>query len=221
MSGQPHVNQHALAEFLSGLEYPLHFLDFETFGTAIPLFDSLRPYQQIPFQFSLHVVRAPGAKPEHVMFLADGRHDPRPEFMLRLRDAIARTGSIVAFNAAFELGRLRDCCEALPNFAPWLKGVANRVVDLLNPFRSFHYYHPDQEGSASMKAVLPALTGRGYEGLAIQEGATASLEFLRITFGEVSEVERQRVRRQLEEYCGQDTEGMIWIVDALADLTRR
>jgi len=80
------------------------------------------------------------------------------------------------------------------------------------------YYHPDQEGSASMKAVLPALTGRGYEGLAIQEGATASLEFLRITFGEVSEVERQRVRRQLEEYCGQDTEGMIWIVDALRAL---
>ena len=215
ISGQPHVNHPALAEFLSGLEYPLHFLDFETFGTAIPLFDSVRPYQQIPFQFSLHVVRAPGAKPEHVMFLADGRHDPRPEFMLRLRDAIAHTGSIVAFNAAFELGRLKECCEAMLNFEPWLEGVANRVVDLLNPFRSFHYYHPDQEGSASMKAVLPALTGRGYEGLAIQEGATASLEFLRITFGEVSEVERQRVRRQLEEYCGQDTEGMVWIVDAL------
>ena len=80
------------------------------------------------------------------------------------------------------------------------------------------YYHPDQEGSASMKAVLPALTGRGYEGLAIQEGATASLEFLRVTFGQVSEVERQQVRRQLEEYCGQDTEGMIWIVDALRAL---
>jgi len=152
------------------------------------------------------------------MFLADGRHDPRPEFMLRLRDAIARTGSIVAFNAAFELGRLKERCEAMLNFEPWLEGVANRVVDLLNPFRSFHYYHPDQEGSASMKAVLPALTGRGYEGLASQEGATASLEFLRITFGEVSEVERQRVRRQLEEYCGQDTEGMIWIVDALRAL---
>ncbi|HRZ39142.1 MAG TPA: hypothetical protein P5534_22575, partial [Candidatus Paceibacterota bacterium] len=80
------------------------------------------------------------------------------------------------------------------------------------------YYHPDQEGSASMKAVLPALTGRGYDGLAIQEGGTASLELLRITFGAVGEDERQRVRRQLEEYCGQDTEGMIWIVDALRAL---
>lgn len=80
------------------------------------------------------------------------------------------------------------------------------------------YYHPDQEGSASMKAVLPALTGRGYDGLAIQEGGTASLELLRITFGAVGEDERQRVRRQLEEYCGQDTEGMIWIVDTLRAL---
>ncbi len=218
ISGQPHINRHALAEFLSGLEYPLHFLDFETFGTAIPLFDHVRPYQQIPFQFSLHVVRASGAKPEHVMFLADGQQDPRPEFMLRLRDAIGRAGSIVAYNAAFELGRLKECCEAMPNFAPWLEGVASRVVDLLDPFKSFHYYHPDQEGSASMKVVLPALTGRGYEGLAIQEGGTASLEFLRVTFGVVSEAERRRVRRQLEEYCGQDTEGMIWIVDALRAL---
>jgi hypothetical protein len=96
--------------------------------------------------------------------------------------------------------------------------VAARVVDLLEPFKSFHYYHPDQEGSASMKTALPALTGRGYEHLATQVGGTASLEFLRMTFGEVAEEERQRVRRQLEEYCGQDTEGMIWIVDALRAL---
>jgi hypothetical protein len=138
--------------------------------------------------------------------------------MLKLRDAIGGTGSIVAFNAAFELGRLKECCGAMPNFSPWLKAVAGRVVDLLDPFKSFGYYHPDQEGSASMKAVLPVLTGRGYEHLAIQEGGTASLEFVRVTFGQVPDEERQRVRRQLEEYCGQDTEGMIWIVDALRAL---
>jgi hypothetical protein len=86
---------------------------------------------------------------------------------------------------------------------------------LLGPFRSFDYYHPDQHGSASMKAVLPALTGKGYEGLEIQEGSTASNEFLRVTFGDVTDEERRRVRQQLEEYCGRDTEGMIWITDAL------
>jgi len=215
VSGKPHVNKTAISKFLGGLEYPLHYLDFETLGTAIPLFDDVRPYQQMPFQFSLHIVHEPEAKPEHVMFLAEGRHDPRPEFMLKLRDAIGRSGSIVAFNAPFELGRLRECCEVMPGFSTWLKGIEGRVVDLLDPFRSFDYYHPDQQGSASMKAVLPALTGKGYEGLAIQEGGAASREFLRVTFGDVPEAERQEVRKHLEEYCGQDTEGMIWIVEAL------
>jgi hypothetical protein len=125
------------------------------------------------------------------------------------------TGSVVAYNAPFEQSRIKECCEALPKFSPWLKTVEGRVVDLLGPFRSFDYYHPDQHGSAGMKAVLPALTGKGYEDLAIQEGGTASNEFLRVTFGDVGEEERRRVRHQLEQYCGRDTEGMIWITDAL------
>lgn len=103
----------------------------------------------------------------------------------------------------------------MPKFSPWLKAVEGRVVDLIDPFRSFDYYHHEQRGSASMKAVLPALTDKGYEGLTIQEGSTASNEFLRVTFGDVPAKERGRVRQQLEEYCGRDTEGMIWITDAL------
>jgi hypothetical protein len=94
------------------------------------------------------------------------------------------------------LSRLEECCEALPEFTSWLRGVEKRIVDLLQPFRGFRYYHPAQKGSASMKAVLPALTGQGYDDLAIQEGNTASLEFLRVHYGEVSEEERQKVRRQ-------------------------
>ncbi len=219
-TGRPQVNRRAVSEFLDRLDYPVHYLDFETLGTAIPLFDGVRPYQQIPFQFSLHIVPEPGARPRHLKFLAAGRHDPRPDFMLRLREAIGRTGSIVAFNASFELGRLEECCAAMPTFSTWLKGIEGRVVDLLEPFRSFAVYHPDQGGSASMKAVLPALTGKGYEGLAIQEGGAASREFLRVTFGDVPEEERQRIRQQLEEYCGQDTEGMIWITDALRRATQ-
>ena len=82
-------------------------------------------------------------------------------------------------------------------------------MDLLTPFRAFHCHAPGQNGSASMKAVLPALTRRSYDNPAIQEGNTASLEFLRAHLTDVSEAERQRVRRQLEEYCGQDT-GMLW-----------
>jgi len=215
ISGKPQVNTQAISDFLSRLVYPLHYLDFETFATAIPMFDGVRPYQQIPFQFSLHIVRSSEAKPEHVMFLAEGRNDPRPEFMHKLRAAIGHTGSVVAFNAPFELSRLKECGEVLPDFSARVKGIECRIVDLLDPFKAFDYYHPDQQGSASMKAVLPALTGRSYKNLAIQEGGAASREFLRVTFGAVKDAERQKVRKQLEQYCGQDTEGMIWIADAL------
>ncbi len=215
ITGKPHIDRPALAAFFSQLEHPLQFLDFETFGTAIPLFDGVRPYQQVPFQFSLHVVRSPGDKPEHFSFLADGRSDPRPEFMRQLKGIISPQGSVIVYNAQFEKGRLEECCEFLPEFRPWHRQIERRIVDLLLPFRGFRYYHPAQRGSASMKAVLPALTGRGCEHLAIQEGGTASLEFLRVTFGDVPDEERQRVRRQLEQYCGLDTEGMVWIVHAL------
>jgi len=215
ISGKPHIKQKQIQTFLKSLEFPLHFLDFETFSTAIPMFDGTRPYEQIPFQFSLHVVRKAGDKPEHRKFLAEGRNDPRVEFMRHLKLAVEPSGFIMAFNAPFEKSRIKECAERLPEYKSWVSAVNQRVVDLLNPFKAFSFYHPDQCGSASMKLVLPAMTGKDYSKLEIQEGGAASREFIRVTFGVVSESERKRVRRALELYCGQDTEGMVWILDAL------
>jgi hypothetical protein len=217
--GKPYVKPTQIQTFLKGLEYPLHFLDFETFSTAIPLFDGTRPYEQIPFQFSLHIVQKAGANPKHRKFLAEGRNDPRSEFMRQLKSAVEPSGSIVVFNAPFEKGRLEECAEVLPEYKSWVAAVNRRMVDLLIPFRGFNFYHPDQCGSASLKQVLPALTGKDYyKSLEIQEGETAGREFLRVTFTDVSEAERKRVRCALEKYCGQDTEGMVWILDALRNV---
>jgi hypothetical protein len=215
MSGRPHIDRPALATFLKRLKYPLHFLDFETVGPAIPLFDGTRPFEAVPFQFSLHIQREPSGGLEHRKYLANGASDPRRGFMERLRAALGDGGSVVVWNAAFEKGVLSRCAETLPEFRPWVTGVKRRVVDLLTPFKSFHYYHPQQHGSSSIKAVMPALTGRGYGELDIQEGATASQEFLRVTFSNVPAQERESVRHQLEIYCGRDTEGMVWILDVL------
>ena len=215
-TGQPHVDKLAIKAFLKQLKFPTSYWDFETFATAIPMFDGVRPYTQIPFQFSLHIMRSPGAEPEHHKFLADSTDDPRPEFMRRLRKALPAEGSVVAFNAGFELGRLKECCDLMPEFRPWVSGVKRRIVDLLLPFRGFRYYHPKQGGSASMKAVLPALTGKGYDHLDIQDGSSASLQYLRATFGSASAEEQAVIRAHLDEYCGLDTEGMTWIVDALS-----
>jgi hypothetical protein len=219
-TGEPHVNKTAIVAFLKRLRYPVHFLDFETVNPAVPLFDGVRPYQQVPFQFSLHILNAPDVQPEHRSFLAEGGGDPRPEFMGRLRKSIRDSGSIVVFNGVFEKSRLRECGDFLPQHMDWVRGVVRRFADLLQPFRAFHYYHPGQCGSASIKSVLPALTGSGYGHLGIQDGTTASLEFLRVTFGEVPEGESQRVRRQLEEYCALDTQAMILILAELERLVR-
>jgi hypothetical protein len=139
--------------------------------------------------------------------------------MRQLRADLPETGSVVAYNAGFETGRLKECCELLPEYKPWLRKVTPRILDLLLPFRGFRYHHPAQNGSNSMKAVLPALTGQGYEKLPIQEGGAASREFLRVTFGDMPAAERHRIRQDLQEYCGLDTLGMVQIVDKIKGLT--
>ena len=218
-SGRPFIDKSALRRFLTSLSYPLCFLDFETFATAIPLFDDVHPYQQIPFQYSLHIIPSEGARPEHHAYLADGNDDPRIEILRQLETLLGDRGSIMAYHAGFEKGVLQKSTEAYGRYVPWYEKIEPRVVDLLQPFRSFHYYHPEQKGSASIKSVLPALTGKGYEDLEIADGGAAAREYLRVTFGTVSGSEKQEVRRQLLDYCGLDTLGMTSIVAALRKLT--
>lgn len=224
-SGQVHVDRDEIAAFLEGLVYPLHFVDFETFGTAIPIFDGARPYQQIPFQFSVHVVMAPGQKPLHHSFLSMKREDPRRRFLESLRTSIGPSGSLVAYNQSFEKKILADLAVSLPEYAEWVDATSRRFVDLMSPFRQFAYYNPAQGGSASLKEVLPAVTGQGYGGFEIANGTDASIAYLRVTFGTHNEWERSsqgvdETRRALERYCGRDTEGMVWIVEKLSEFSR-
>jgi hypothetical protein len=214
--GRPHVNQQAIADFLKNISYPAYYLDFETFQTAIPLYDGCKPWQQVPFQYSLHIFRQAEDKGVHKMFLAEGRGDPRKDFLEGLIDQLGETGSILTYNAAFEKSRLKECVEVFPEHRKWLKRILSRIVDLYDPFRAFHFYHPSQNGSASIKAVLPALVGGdGYNDLEIGNGSLASSEFLRITFGDASQQDRKRTRKALEAYCCRDTEAMVLVHEKL------
>jgi len=219
-SRKTHVDHNAIRGFLAPLRYPLYFLDFETFNVAIPLFDGIRPYQKVPFQYSLHVQQSPGATPTHFGFLADGLSDPRPAILHNLRNHLGTTGSIVGYNASFEKGVLRESSEAFPEYAPWYYANDQRFVDLLVPFRSFAYYDPRQKGSASLKVVLPVLTGKTYDGMPIADGDAASREYLRVTYGSVNPADRMSVREHLEQYCGFDTMAMVWILKELYQLTK-
>ena len=219
-SGEPHVDREAISGFLSSLEYPLYYLDFETIGPAVPLFDGVRPYQNIPFQFSVHVAQDEQSPPEHYSYLASGTDDPRPALLAELQKVLGDSGSIITYNKGFEESILKDLAKTFPEYGDWIEQICNRLVDLLVPFRNFDYYHPDQKGSASLKAVLPAITGRGYEDLDISDGQVASVLFLAATFDDMPEAERVKVMTDLEDYCGRDTEGMIWIVEKLREIVR-
>lgn len=214
-AGEEYVDRHEIQAFLDSLQYPMYYLDFETFGSAVPLFDGTRPYQNIPFQFSVHVVPHIGGKATHFSYLADGGEDPRPALAARLREVLGDSGSIVAYSAIFEKSVLDDLAGALPQYRNWVNGLQDRMVDLLRPFSDFHYYHPGQKGSASLKNVMPALTGISYEGLTINDGRLAAVAYMAATYGETTEDERKSIRQALEEYCGQDSGGMVEIVNRL------
>ncbi|MFC1909733.1 DUF2779 domain-containing protein [Chloroflexota bacterium] len=217
-SGQPYFDHAAIKEFLDSLKYPIYYLDFETFNPAIPIYDGTRPYQRVPFQYSLHVVENRGAEPKHFGYLADGIGDPRVGFLYSLANFISNTGDIIVYNQSFEKGVLKELAESFPEYGNWIEQACNRVVDLYGPFRNFRYYHPLQQGSASIKKVLPALTGKSYDDLNIGKGDDASLAFFNIVKGFYTEAEKQAVNKDLETYCALDTEGMIWIVEKLREL---
>ncbi len=218
ITGNTHVENDEIQQFLERLEYPLYYLDFETIGPAIPIYDGTRPYQTIPFQFSLHIVEYDESEPVHHSFLAEGTDDPRPQLLRELQEVLGSEGSIIAYNSGFEEGVLRELVEAFPEYLDWFEGILVRIVDLLMPFSNFHYYNASQKDTASLKRVLPAITGKGYEEMGIGAGMDASIAYERITYGDATQEEISKVRTDLEKYCALDTEGMIWIVDKLRKL---
>jgi hypothetical protein len=211
IANKPNLNKHALKNFLSKLHHPLHCLDFETFAHAIPLHDRTRPYQAVPFQFSLHIIRKD--KIDHKEFLADGTEDPRKELIKALK-AIGPKGSVLMYTG-FERKRLEELADYSKKDAKWIHQIIGRLADLSDPFRTFDVYHPKQEGSYSIKAVLPAFTGKSYDELDIGEGTMAQREYLRVTYGKVPREEKERIRKALLTYCKQDTEAMVELLKVL------
>ena len=214
-SGDAYIDQAAIGEFIGKISFPVYFLDFETIGPAIPVYDDSHPYQEVPFQYSLDVIKEKGAPLVHYEYLAPGDVDPRPEVLRLLKEQLGGSGSIIAYSANFEQKVIKGSAEVYRDYAAWADRVNERFVDLLEPFKNFAYYHPGQEGSASLKRVLPALTGSSYSGLEINNGQTAAAEYYRVTFNEVAEQDRQAVRANLLKYCGLDTHGMIDVLKQL------
>jgi len=239
-----HIDTKNIGLFLDKLKYPLYFLDFETFATAIPLFDGSRPYQNIPFQYSCHILKSQkDVNPENLYFLAENNgNDPRNDFLDSLKNTLGYkninniedieknretiNGSIVVYYENFEKNILCELAKAFPNHDFWVRDTLSRIVDLYEPFKNFYYYNPTQKGSASLKNILPALTGISYDDMEISNGQQASIRYLSTTFlkddsKDYDKAYVEKIKKDLLDYCGLDTEGMIFILKKLYELMKQ
>ncbi len=212
--GKPEVDARALARALAALEWPVYHLDFETVMPALPLWRGTRPYETVPFQYSVHVQRRDGTL-EHRRYLHDGTDDPRPALAERLLADLGASGSIVHYTP-YERSRLEDLGRSLPHLIPALATVRDRLFDL-EPVIKRHTLHPASGGRTSIKHVLPAwCPDCSYEGLAIADGQTASIRYLRVVTGVADAEEAEETMRALEEYCALDTFAMARLLTEMA-----
>ena len=216
------VDAECISEFMKQLSYPLYFLDFETVQYAVPRYVGSKPFDQIPFQYSLHYIEREGGELHHREFLAEAGSDPRRAIAEALCRDIPRDVCVTAYNKAFECGRMKYLAELFPDLAEHLMNIRGNIVDLLVPFQSGWYYNPAMGGSFSIKSVLPALfpddPELDYHNLEdIHNGSEAMNAFPAMEHMEP--VELERTRKNLLKYCELDTLAMVKIWERLKEVS--
>jgi hypothetical protein len=212
------IDKDNITKFLFSISYPVYYMDFETFMPAIPMFNGTRPYQQIPFQYSLHYQKTAKSKVEHYEFLADAEGDPREPFLKKLLADTKEPGIILVYNKSFEITRMKELAADFPKYAKETGERIERIVDLMLPFQKKFYYKPEMLGSYSIKSVLPALVPElSYKGMEIADGGTASAAFESLYYEEDA-FRIMEIRDNLLKYCGLDTLAMVEILKVLQGL---
>lgn len=211
LSNKVKFDMRATKDALAHCKLPAYFMDFETVQFAVPIWKGTRPYQQIPFQFSVHRLDAKGQLRQHAFLDVNGK-DPSKAFALALIEACGKRGPIFVYNAGFEVARMKELAQRFKALAPALNALILRVVDLL-PIARQHYYHPSQQGSWSIKAVLPALCPElSYSELSgVQNGGMAMEAFMEAIQPQTTAERKAEIKQQLLAYCALDTFAMVKI----------
>jgi hypothetical protein len=219
LKGEKHIDRSAIKAFLDSLTYPIYFIDFESFQPAVPLFDRSRPYQQVVFQYSMHIRDSISSEVIHKAFLADADgNDPRIPFIKQLITDIGEEGDIIVFNRSFESSRLNELAASFPEYEADIVRINSRMKDLMLIFQQRQYYIPEMKGSYSIKQILPAMVpGFSYDNMPIGDGGSASMAFTSL-FSEPDDEKNRMIRENLLEYCKLDTLAMVEIVIALQKL---
>lgn len=209
---RPVINKPEVSRFLEQLQYPLYFFDYETMQGLVPYFDGQRPYQQIPFQYSLHIIREPGGEVEHKEYLHRDNSDPARPLTQQLVEDIGTTGSVLVWYQSFEKSRNTELGEMLPEYKDAMKALNERIVDLMVPFKSKWYNDPRFEGGASIKKVLPVVCPElSYDELGIQDGNSAQRYWMEAVLDGTRADQKEQILADLTEYCKLDTWAMVRI----------
>ena len=215
------INKDKIKEFLNTLTYPLYFLDFETFQQSIPLYDKVKPYDQIPFQYSLHYIEKLNDKVKHKEFLAESGIDPRRSLAESLVKDIPKDVCVLAYNMSFEKSVIKRLASIYPNLSEHLMNIHDNIKDLMIPFYNHDYYSKEMYGSYSIKYVLPALfpndPSLNYHNLdMVHNGSEAMTAFKDLE--NMSKEEQEKLRHNLLKYCELDTYAMVKIYDKLKNI---
>jgi hypothetical protein len=216
LQGSDFIDLDEIKQFLENLIEPIGFLDFETFQQAVPDFDNQHPYEQVPFQYSLHILK--NSKLKHYEFLGEPGKDPRGKFISQLLNDTSNLESIVVYNMGFEKRILNSLAKIFPEYKSEITNITSRILDLMIPFRSKAYYMASMEGSYSIKKVLPALVPElSYDGMDIGDGMAAMRSYGAL--GNMTDNKKiENIKNALLEYCCMDTLAMVKILEKLKNL---
>jgi len=219
-SKQTFIDAKKIKEHIDTFTYPIYHLDFETFQQAIPKYNGLKPFEQIPFQYSLHIEQINGEL-EHKEFLAEDGIDPREQIAKRLCEDIPDNVTVLAYNMSFEKGVIKRLASNFEGYTSQLLAINENMKDLMIPFQKKYYVTPNMKGSYSIKYVLPALVPEMQEAykklIGVQNGSEAMNAFAKME--KMEEKEKQQMRTALIEYCKLDTLAMVKILGKLKEVT--
>jgi len=208
----PTIQHDKVKNFLDGLNFPLYFLDYETLMSLVPYFDGHRPYQQVPFQYSLNVLQSPDAELDWKEYLHCDNSNPARPLTEQLINHIGDSGTVLVWYEGFEKARNTELGEMLPEYKDSMEAINNRVVNLMLPFKNKWYDDPRFEGSASIKQVLPVMCPElSYKDLGIQEGGSAQRLWMEAVLDDKRADQKEQILADLIEYCKLDTLAMVEI----------
>ena len=215
------IDKESIKSFIDTFQYPLYFFDYETFSSVIPQFDGGSPYQDYPFQYSLHIIESPDSEIIHKEYLHSENTNPIPHLLEQLKKDIDNSGTILAWNMSYEKGCNNRMAALYPKYTDFLKQLNDRILDLMTPFSKMWFFDKDFFGSASVKKVMPVMAPElSYKELAVGDGLLARRTWTQTILEGKNQSNRDNILKNLSTYCTLDTFAMVRILEELKKIIK-